>query len=134
MTNVQSKTNDSLQAARGLAAAVVVIHHCSYLYQTPVPFRLVMDILFNAHAAIVLFFVLSGYVLSASMLRRPVDTQSVVAFYVRRLFRIYPAVFVVSLLALILIWLLPDVTTQGMSEWGARRFDFDDIGLDDIAL
>ena len=92
-----------LQSVRGLAAAVAVIQHIATVYTLPKQTHLWFDVVFNAHAAVVIFFVLSGYVLAKSLLRSGLQPHSVLAFYVRRLFRIYPAVWVASALALVMV-------------------------------
>ncbi len=79
-----------LEALRGLAALMVVGFHVF-----PDPWT---KILFNGGAAVVLFFVLSGYVLGLS-LRRGTGTmlQQSSQFLWRRIFRIYPAYFATTL-------------------------------------
>jgi len=56
-----------LQSIRGLAALAVLLHHCSFLFVTSSTFHFFAEALFNAHAAVVIFFVLSGYVLVRSL-------------------------------------------------------------------
>jgi peptidoglycan/LPS O-acetylase OafA/YrhL len=80
-----------LEALRGLAALLVVGHHCF-------PVHTWTHILFNGNAAVTLFFVLSGYVLGLS-LRRGTGTllQQFCLFLWHRVFRIYPAYFITTL-------------------------------------
>ena len=87
-----------LQSLRGLAAAMVMAHHALRCIVPTQPTHFVADIMLNAHAAVVIFFVLSGYVLAAALAAAPMDLAAVTTFYVRRVFRIYPAmVFGVAL-------------------------------------
>lgn len=83
----------SLQSLRGLAALLVVLHHCTFYYNYDTGLKKVAEIALNAHGAVVLFFVLSGYVLAKSLVKRPIGLPQVAEFYVRRVFRIYPALW-----------------------------------------
>ena len=88
-----------LQSLRGFAALVVLLRHCTnyYIY----PHKVWTERLLNAHAAVVLFFVLSGYVLSLSLNKERISGKSALRFYVRRIFRIYPALFAVCAFAFV---------------------------------
>jgi peptidoglycan/LPS O-acetylase OafA/YrhL len=115
-----------LDSVRGLAAFVVLLHH---LWETVLPdqntFPLqgfpgfghdrVLDIafwvsitplrlLFSGHAAVGVFFVLSGFALMKS-LEGP-RRQRYLPFVVRRIFRIYPPFALVILLAALASWLI----------------------------
>jgi peptidoglycan/LPS O-acetylase OafA/YrhL len=79
-----------LEALRGLAALMVVGHH-TFLD----PWS---HILFNGSAAVTLFFVLSGYVLGLSLRRGSGSRlKQFCLFLWNRVFRIYPAYFVTTL-------------------------------------
>lgn len=94
-----------LDSLRGLAALTVFIGHCAgvkinmplqnAIYPTPI------GILFNGNAAVVFFFVLSGFVLSLPFINSNRPLQ-LIRFYVRRIFRLYPAFIVAILLSLFL--------------------------------
>ncbi len=71
-----------LQSIRGLAALAVLIAHSLAVYGPPPAFL-------NAHAAIVIFFVLSGFVLTRSLRDRDLGS-----YLSRRMFRIYPMIWV----------------------------------------
>lgn len=92
-----------LESLRGLAALSVAGFHISQspaqvgdrsvmLREMPSVAMDVLNILFQGLPSVVFFFVLSGFVLTASLQRtsRPV-TELAVPFAVARLFRIYPA-------------------------------------------
>jgi len=103
--------NTALDGLRGVAATAVVFYH-SILFQqmslvdrelvvpaqqlegmSSLIAKVVLSV-FNGHVAVILFFVLSGFVLGQSLDRmsgRPL--RLCLRFAVRRLFRIYPAVF-----------------------------------------
>ncbi|WP_339728431.1 acyltransferase [uncultured Gimesia sp.] len=106
-----------LESLRGIAALVVAISHSlivfsvdhnqtiwlSRFYETDGLQSLVTSLLlipFNGGAAVTIFFVLSGYVLGLSLDKRPLKIAGVFSFYIRRIFRIYPA-YIVSLLIII---------------------------------
>lgn len=119
MPQTNTRFVPELEATRGLAAFVVAAFHVS---QTPVvvgasraeakilaqmrnsassfesALAQILSPLFNGHAAVFYFFVLSGFVLAASLDR---DCRPTLAlfwrFILRRLFRIYPAVMAVVL-------------------------------------
>ncbi len=95
-----------LQSIRGLAALLVLLHHCLSYYTLDAAFHHVAEILLNAHAAVVTFFVLSGYVLTLSLLRGGLDPGELRRFYLRRLFRIYPAIWVSGLFGLLVVGLV----------------------------
>ncbi len=82
-----------LDALRGLAALLVVLHHLRLLWETDAQptfrgLRLLLSSLNPAgNASVILFFVLSGFVLSLPAISgRP---QSYLTFVIRRVFRIY---------------------------------------------
>lgn len=89
-----------LQSLRGIAASVVVVFHCMLYYGTPNQFGLIRDILFNGQGAVVIFFVMSGFVLGRSLINQKFSYLSVATFYLKRAFRIYPALWVASSISL----------------------------------
>lgn len=84
-----------LDALRGLAALTVVLNHFRWLWNLDSPppwlrfllWRTPLGILFDGHEAVILFFMLSGFVLSLPFLRG--TEQPYNAFIVKRFFRIY---------------------------------------------
>ncbi|WP_175975590.1 acyltransferase [Burkholderia sp. BCC1047] len=102
----------SLDGLRGIAAVSVGVFHGLLHYDTGAVQRVfepsvfdasslrdvflkILLSLFNGHSAVIIFFVLSGFVLTESM--RKMEGWSgadvVRVFVVRRIFRIYPAIF-----------------------------------------
>lgn len=106
-----------LSSVRGLASLVVLLGHIfivinrhgsNNLSQRDVFVNEVFDFLaqtFNGPAAVEIFFVLSGLVLSLSLDRRAHhdNYQWIISFYTKRIFRIYPALWISLLLALLLL-------------------------------
>lgn len=99
--------NSNLDGIRGLAALAVVLGHSNTLGTGLAPLALqfknfagatgsdiaarIWHTVFNADAAVMLFFVLSGYVLTLGLQncgRKP--AQELSGYVIRRLFRIYP--------------------------------------------
>ncbi|WP_420391633.1 acyltransferase family protein [Acuticoccus sp.] len=107
-----------LESLRGIAASLVVLYHAMLVFQVGLhgePHRTPMDVsdpalfalhalmaVFNGPNAVILFFVLSGTVLTLSLDRAgAVSGRGLVGYYVRRLFRIMPLLAFVALLAVV---------------------------------
>jgi peptidoglycan/LPS O-acetylase OafA/YrhL len=118
-----SKHLPELQSLRGLAAVTVLLHHSTFYYAHPQWFRQLSETILNAHAAIVVFFVLSGYVLQLSLQKSRLTLRTIFAFYVRRAWRIYPALFAASIFAFAYCFFLhgkampPSVSSWWESSW-----------------
>jgi peptidoglycan/LPS O-acetylase OafA/YrhL len=113
---------DELQSLRGIAALVVMIGHCLAYFQRPYWVDRLLEVL-NGHGCVVIFFVLSGFVLARSLRRAALDRGDIASFYVRRLFRIYPALWAASLLSLAYVMLLHwQVPVEDSSAWFQERF------------
>jgi peptidoglycan/LPS O-acetylase OafA/YrhL len=98
--------NHRLESLRGLAAMMVAFGH-AFLVADAIP-NPGAFYLFNGHAAVRLFFVLSGYVLGLSLARMNGNVLlDLLAFTVRRMFRIYPAFICATLLVALGLALLP---------------------------
>ncbi|OUI84258.1 hypothetical protein HK22_05495 [Gluconobacter sp. DsW_056] len=94
----------SLQSLRGIASMIVLLRH--YIICFPVGGSIGLayeDIFLNSHAAVVVFFVLSGFVLSPSFFSRAISLSELLGFYVRRFFRIVPLLAVVTALSLLYV-------------------------------
>jgi len=116
--------NNNLDGLRGIAALSVVLGHCATYYGgVAIYLKEIADFpdmtsaqifirlwhsVFNADAAVMLFFVLSGYVLGKSMLRRTESpARAFLPFVFRRITRLYP----VAIAAGAVLWVaLPHVT------------------------
>jgi peptidoglycan/LPS O-acetylase OafA/YrhL len=90
---IATKRVPELQILRGLAAAIVALAHVAQIYTMPHRFKLALDTALNAHAAVIFFFVLSGYVLSLSLMRSGINREEIINFYFRRACRIFPAMW-----------------------------------------
>jgi peptidoglycan/LPS O-acetylase OafA/YrhL len=90
-----SSFDPRLESLRGLAALLVCVHHGMTVFAGNANL-VVMDALlfaFNSAAAVIFFFVLSGYLLGRALER----DGAFVTYLVRRLFRLLPAFVVVVL-------------------------------------
>ena len=116
-----------LQSIRGLAALVVVFAHPLSFYAPP-QWYLPVWFIVNSQAAVTIFFVLSGFVLTRSLISRPIDGRTIASYYVKRIFRIYPALWLMSIAALLYVSLLhyrfpdPYAATWFLERFQADRF------------
>jgi peptidoglycan/LPS O-acetylase OafA/YrhL len=118
-----------LQSLRGLAAGAVLMGHAANMYDQPQAFYTAAWV-FNGRGAVVLFFVLSGYVLTRSLRSDPFTSESVLSFYIRRAARIYPAIWVVSTLSLVyLLALHPLIPVPDASAFFLSRYRPDRMNL-----
>ena len=94
-----------LDSLRGLAAVSVFFTHYIGMKMSLPLFNILrpspLGILFNGSAAVILFFVLSGFVLSLPFIDNG-KSLKLTAFYTKRIFRIYPAYIVAIILAIVL--------------------------------
>ena len=102
-----------------MAAVIVVIRHTFNALALPTETRLALlhspaAIVLNAQGAVQLFFVLSGYVLAAS-LARGTGAVDLLQFYVKRWFRIQPPYIFGLLCAWVASGFYPADATTGMS-------------------
>lgn len=117
-----------LQSLRGIAAMIVMIHHCLRTLQPDGWAWWLSEVPLNAEAAVIIFFVLSGYVLSASLMRRGLNLANLRIFYGRRIFRIFPALWVGLLLGVVyLAWVQP-LAAPHLSDWVNGHYNPEGLG------
>jgi len=109
--------NKNLESLRGVAALMVALGHCLIVLKVDGLDNIVYAgfselagvqsaitrfalIFFNGGAAVTVFFVLSGYVLGLSLDKHKVTLARTFSFYLKRVFRLYPA-HIVSLSAIV---------------------------------
>lgn len=63
-------------------------------------------ILVSGRAPVILFFVLSGFVLASSLRKQPMSMVNISAYFVRRLFRLVPAAYCGLVLALVIFFVV----------------------------
>jgi peptidoglycan/LPS O-acetylase OafA/YrhL len=115
-----------LQSLRGIAAMMVMIGHSVDYFQQPEWFWSDGFKIFNGRAAVAIFFVLSGFVLTRSLAGKELNFPDVARFYISRLFRIYPAIWAASALGLVyLLCLHWQIPVLDESEGVRRQFRAD---------
>jgi peptidoglycan/LPS O-acetylase OafA/YrhL len=87
----------SLESVRGIAALSVCLFHAGGIHYQGAPIVTAgspLDVLLNGHGAVILFFVLSGYVLRLSLERRSAHALGSLArdFLNARVFRLFPVI------------------------------------------
>jgi len=97
-----------LDTLRAIAALVVVIGHVELIKDengTPKLFKDSFLRLADGHIAVILFFVLSGFLITYLLVKEKEKTGriSLKKFYMRRIFRIWPLYYCVILLSFLLI-------------------------------
>jgi peptidoglycan/LPS O-acetylase OafA/YrhL len=121
-----------LESLRGIAALAVVITHAlavvcvnghaafwklSFSEHTASTMLLhLVSVLFNANAAVVQFFVLSGYVLTLSVQRLPTNNRWTY-YAIRRAFRLLPPMWVSILVAWVVVSIIPPQYSDLYTEW-----------------
>ena len=124
MTTVRSQGHfELLDGLRGAAALAVVVHHSANVYLdtetrnlgllTPILHALAR----LGHPAVLLFFVLSGFVLYISFLRG--HDRSYRSFLSRRVFRLYPALIVAVAGAALVHWFQSPRDCSAYDPWVA---------------
>jgi peptidoglycan/LPS O-acetylase OafA/YrhL len=124
MTSTRSPGHfESLDGLRGAAALAVVIHHSANVYlNTETRSVWLLTPILRAlarlgHPAVLLFFVLSGFVLYVSFLRG--HDRSYRSFLSRRVFRLYPALIVAVAGAALIHWLQSPRDCSAYDPWVA---------------
>ena len=146
MAGAAERRWDSLDALRGIAAFLVLLFHCAQVFPgfskvvSPLhlagwldpwswlkftPLRLLVS---SGPSAVVLFFVLSGFVLSLPFmrLRRPTYSE----FAIKRPCRIYPPFAAAVLLSAALYMLVQPKPVPGTSDWFATVLWDQPLSLD----
>jgi peptidoglycan/LPS O-acetylase OafA/YrhL len=114
---MDNKRISELDSLRGIAAFTVLINHCLIVYpalyellnsrdtnsSTALKYLLFSPIItiWNGHAAVILFFILSGFVLSVSHYNNSTFNYS--SYLIKRIVRLYIPYFVIITISVILI-------------------------------
>lgn len=133
---------NSLTSLRGIASIIVVLFHALLFFRiagVPEPDFLMISpdnlqvtvhqvllVIFNGDAAVMMFFVLSGAVLAMSLERAGrIDLPVLANFYLRRGFRIYPALWLSILLAAGAVGIILAERVPALaSEWNLAAYHF----------
>jgi peptidoglycan/LPS O-acetylase OafA/YrhL len=117
-----------LQSLRGFAAVAVMVHHAVRTVGDHGWAWAASEVPLNARGAVVLFFVLSGYVLSLSLMRRGMTAPGVATFYARRAFRVYPALWAAIALGAAYLWLVQPLAAPDMAAWAQDHYRPERLG------
>lgn len=120
---------ECLDALRGIAALVVFVQHAFSMFPVPeraslagVLFR-IEHRLFSGAAAVDLFFVLSGFVLTLPYVGARPKPMSYADFMVRRITRLYPAFWIAVAVALAMRLAFSDrLHAAALTEWTAMHW------------
>lgn len=109
-----------LDALRGLAALLVAFHHSLRPFSIP---RDGILSLVTSESAVLFFFILSGFVLSGSLAKEGgLGFPSLISYWVKRVFRLYPPALAAMLFALLVSFLYTDLPSgTPVSEWMGRQ-------------
>lgn len=109
----------ALDALRVIAAFIVLAQHFRLVFELHWPEWLRKGV-FDSKAAVMLFFVLSGYVLALSLGGKAPSFRAYIRFGIRRVFRLYPVYWAALLLALVALWAVQHVgagQVTGLPAW-----------------
>ena len=132
--------NPRLESLRGLAALAVCFTHSLGIYRidnnpgiwnVPIQHQSfwaacldLLNAIFNPHAAVILFFILSGYVLSQSLAQgQAMMPKSVFGFYIRRVLRILPMMWASLIIAFGLAQMDHSVSRELVSDFWPNAFE-----------
>ncbi|MEX2498006.1 MAG: acyltransferase [Wenzhouxiangellaceae bacterium] len=117
----------ALHALRGIAAmGVLMFHWNAFFPDLNLAFRGIEWAGFHwqpfkpihfGWLGVPLFFVLSGYLLGGKLVDKSLDSRTLSHYWSRRLFRIFPAVWLQIPVLLLIAWWLPEL--MRLPDWGA---------------
>ena len=106
IAEVSPRKLDGLEALRGVAAVVVLLHHAFGSLELPQNFntRLVWGFFEEGNLGVNIFFVLSGFVIAWSNPKDGRTFRDVIVYVLRRLSRVFPMYWVACLFILPVYW------------------------------
>jgi peptidoglycan/LPS O-acetylase OafA/YrhL len=123
----------SLDSLRGIAALTVVLYHCNLIYFSAhggaprwVAFS-PLRVIFAGHAAVLVFFALSGFVLFLTF--RSVDGFRYYPYIAKRFMRIYPPFAFVIVCSALLCVLVKAMPIPPLRDVGGYLLDWDTLTL-----
>jgi peptidoglycan/LPS O-acetylase OafA/YrhL len=107
---------EQLDSVRGLAALVVLISHLPLIGMPLLATNMLKALgIINGHAAVVIFFVLSGFVLSIPFFKQ--NKIEYTPYLIKRIFRIYMPYAIAVIFALFLSQMFYSVKIDGLGQW-----------------
>lgn len=139
----------ALDGLRGIAACVVLVHHCCLVspkFATAVDSNghgvfeswtwwtvfSPLHLIWAGQEAVFLFFILSGFVLALARLRS--RRESWLSYYCRRLSRIYLPVWASLGFAMVTVWIAPRTAKPSFSSWLNKHDEIPDPIADGFLL
>lgn len=109
-----SQKLDGLDALRGIAALLVLLHHAFGSVALPQNYDTILlgGIFEEGRLGVNIFFVLSGFVIAWSNPRDGLPARGILIYALRRIARIYPLYWIALLTVLVLNWKM-GVTSRG---------------------
>lgn len=102
----------SIEMLRAIAALLVILFHIDTVFGVQLKYSLIRDIINGGHRGVDLFFVLSGFIIAhvhANDLNRPARLSN---YLFNRISRIYPSVWIMSALAILVYGFGPNSTEK----------------------
>jgi len=117
---------DSVDSLRGIATLSVFIFHMWSMSQPEKDVFRPWFFLFAGHEAVILFYVLSGFVLTLSYeKKKPLYIQ----YFIWRLFRIYPAYYFCMVIEIIMFLLINPTPLNNYTKWFNGHFSTIQLNL-----
>jgi peptidoglycan/LPS O-acetylase OafA/YrhL len=92
------KKNNNLEALRAIAAIYVFFHHTLYNFEILEKGSIIWRLFSFGQEAVIIFFLLSGYVITLSMYK---NNYGFITYFKHRLLRIYSVVFIAYLVSFV---------------------------------
>lgn len=124
----ESSRNDGIDLLRGFAILMVVIHHCALKFRLPLAPSWLGQVLdkrwtdalsFNGYESVFIFFVVSGFVITRSVIERDGALAALdwKAFYMRRFARIVPLLgILLCVLSILHLMAVPTFVIHGKDQ------------------
>ncbi|MCD6013613.1 MAG: acyltransferase [Flavipsychrobacter sp.] len=128
---MESKHNRNLDILRGIAALTVVCYHLISIHPLDFDKQYTLGNLLNynfpGHMAVLVFFILSGYVISINT-KRLTDKRSILSYIRKRLIRIVPIYMLAMLFTVAITW--------GKYDWQVilSNFFFISVPFDNVMI
>jgi peptidoglycan/LPS O-acetylase OafA/YrhL len=115
---------EHLDSVRGIAAMLVAFYHSLRPF-SEIPRDTGIIAVLNGHTAVLFFFILSGFVLSGSLNSRgEMNLKSLLGYWVRRFFRLYPLVaFAILFSAFTAIFYTTSQDWSPVAPWVAKMME-----------
>jgi len=106
----------SLQIGRAVASILVVVFHVTVYVDLHLGYVFLGKIFLFGYAGVDFFFVLSGFVITYAYADSLGQAEKTRAYFLRRVARIYPLLWVLSLIKLASFWALPSLANENKQQ------------------